>query len=135
MSQKAATKRLEKVQNLKHGVTVGIGNVGFQTGEGRLVVQTPVKVVQSDFGILQLDFLIPFGNGHGLIAIGGGARVRAGAILRRNAVVIGSASRSGFALRRIVLLRLIHVHVARHPGRPRRVSDALDLFRRRRRTE
>ena len=45
MLQQITAQRLEKVKDLEHGVTVGVGNVGFQPGDGSPVVQTEIKVV------------------------------------------------------------------------------------------
>ena len=97
MLEKAAAKRFEKVENLQHGVTIRVGNVGFQAGERRPVVQAEIKIVQTDFRVFQFDFLISLGNGDRLVAVGR-ARVRTRPVLRRNAVVIGATSGTGFPL-------------------------------------
>ncbi len=48
MLQEAATKRLEKEENLQHGIAVGIGDVGLQAGERGAIVEPEVEVFESD---------------------------------------------------------------------------------------
>ena len=48
MLQEAAAKRLQKEENLQHGIAVGIGDVGLQAGEGGAIVESEVEVFESD---------------------------------------------------------------------------------------
>lgn len=55
-------KTLVMITHLEHTVTVGIGNMSLQASEMCLVVESEVKILQSQLGIFQIYLPEAFGN-------------------------------------------------------------------------